>query len=99
MTITSNYIDFGGSVYFYDAVDHLDNSKENAFIKFVCMTCRSWTFNRMTDVEKKNCISAFQFATRDDKLRGNFLARWDILQSVYEAFLLALGYNGAGWRD
>lgn len=71
--------------------------KEDALDEFVDMVRKSWTFGRLTTAERDKLWEAFEFAARH--LRGNFDARWATLQTVYNAFLLGVGYTDFNWRD
>lgn len=92
MTFTKEYMDLSGSVYFYEKVDKLPHTKENAVILFLSMICRSWTFDRMTEKEKENCVNVFLRASESDSIKGNFNARWSIMSLIYSAFLEAIDY-------
>ena len=98
MTITESYIDFGGTVYTFDKIQQLPQTKENAFLHYIGMTVKSWTFHRMTEQEKTRCINALYWTVEQDALKGTFYNRWMILQSVYNAFLAGIGYSGGDWR-
>lgn len=99
MTFTKNYIDFDGSVYTFENIEKLPDTKENALLQFIGMTCKSWTFNRMTQAEKEKCIDALYFPNEQGMLKGTFRQRWDILNAVYNAYLSGLGYVGGNWRE
>ena len=99
MVFTDKYFDLVGSVYYHENVDKLPRTKENALLRFCSMICRSWTFERMTQAEKERCISAFLKVEDFNALRGDYAARWCILQAVYDAFLSGLGYTGGKWRE
>ena len=99
MNFTKDYFDLGGTVYYYNKVDKLPETKENAAVHFLAMVCRSWTFDRMTDREKHNAIDAILFTLEQSLLSGSFNQRWKQLQAVYNAFLLGLGYDGPNWRE
>ena len=101
MTFTKTHMDFDGSVYFFREVDKMAKSKENALLHYLAMICRSWTFSRLTQEEKENCINSFMWANEQHLIKGNFEARWAIMQAMYTAFLSALGYNDdpINWRE
>lgn len=100
MTFTKEYMDFGGSVYFYDKVDKLSHTRENAVLLYLSMICRSWTFDRMTEKEKENCVNVFLRSAEYGRIKGNFDARWNVLQLMYDSFLEALDYmsDPGNWR-
>ena len=78
--------------YFYK---DREETKENATNNYISMTIHSWTFDRMTEDEKKRCIESLKYA----KVAGAYNTRWEILHSIYHAFLLGLGYTGPRWRE
>lgn len=77
----------------------MKDNKEMAMSEFCEMIRKSWTYGRMTVEEKARCFSAIQWTHEQGILRGNFNARWAILQGVYNAFLSGIGYDGFGWRE
>ena len=100
MKFTKEYFDLGGTVYFYEKVDKLPNTKENALVHYLAMTCRSWTFGRMTHRERENCVKTFLDSAECGLIKGDFLARWRTMNAMYSAFLCALGYDDdpGDWR-
>ena len=74
-------------------------NKDEAFVDFCNMVKKSWTFCRMTVAEQAKCLEAFQWTHDQGMLRGNYNARWSIMQAIYNSFLLGLGYDGFTWRD
>ena len=100
MTFTKDYFDLGGSVYFYSEVDKLPHTKENALLHHLAMDCRSWTFARLTQEEKESCVNAILWANRQGMIKGNFDARYEIMNAIYNAFLMGAGYRGGcTWRE
>ena len=65
--------------------------KEQVFDKFKEMIYQSWTYNLLTDKEKENLENAFNWSK--DKLKGTSKQRWEMLHTIYYAFLCALDYN------
>ena len=100
MKFTDSYFDIGGTVYYYDKVNSLPHEKENALVLYLAMTCKSWTFNRMTAREKENCINTFLYSSKQGFIKGNYETRWNIMHAIYSAFLAALDYDSdpANWR-
>lgn len=92
ITATKDYIDFEGSVYF---VGKLALTKENAFIHAMHMYANSWTYDRMTEDEQKRVYEIMRFS----KVFGTFQQRIKQYNSLYNAFLLGLGYTDFHWRD
>ena len=55
----------------------------------------SWTWNRLTEEERKRFIDMDVF----DKIKGNDKTRIEWLNTIYHSFLCALGYKPIGWRE
>lgn len=72
-----------------------EKTKENAIYNYIQMTLDSWTYNRMTEAEKKICIDVLKYA----KVAGTYAARFEQLHQIYRAFLLGIGYTGPRWRE
>lgn len=73
--------------------------KKNALPKFWDITKKSWTYEKLTKKEKEK-LKEVIFSTRtENALRGSFQERWDILQSIYFGFLMALDYEPINWRS
>lgn len=98
MTFTKSYFDIGGTVYYFDHVDKLPKTKENALVLYMSMICKSWTFHRMTAEEKERCINTFLKAQERGAIKGNFKTRVNTLAIIYDAFMDGIGYDGFNWR-
>ena len=55
----------------------------------------SWTWNRLTEEERKRFIDMNVF----DRIKGNDKTRVEWLNTIYHSFLCALGYEAIGWRE
>ena len=99
MTVTKDYIDFGGTVYTFDQIKKLPYTKENALLHHLSIDCHSWTFERMTEAEKERCINSLVWAWEQGIVKGTKETRWQILNALYSVFLDGLGYNGSSWRE
>ena len=70
------------------------NETKNEFMK---MIRNSWTWDRMTDLERMLCghsICDFPLVGFREKRH-----MWEAMNSVYTIFLYALGYDGPHWRE
>ena len=76
----------------------MERNKEKAFSDFMEMICNSWTYDRMTDGERKQLATAFEWADKTG-LIGSYKQRFAILHITYHAFLAGLGYDGPNWRE
>ena len=59
----------------------------------------SWTFQRMTEEEREKCLDALNWGASAGAVKGAKNARWLILQALYNAFLVGIGYDGPNWRE
>lgn len=74
-------------------------SKENAWSDFRQMMMKSWTWNRLTDDERIRACDALHFADDNGMITGNYKQRYSIMNAVWFAFLLGVGYdNSMNWR-
>lgn len=55
---------------------------------------KSWTWERLTEDERKRFIGMNVF----DRIKGNDRTRAEWLCTIYESFLTALDYESIGWR-
>lgn len=73
--------------------------KEKALDNFIDMIEQSWTFDKMTKEEKQRLSVLFHHTRTLEILKGTYKQRWEILQGVYFAYLMGLGYSPIGWRE
>lgn len=69
--------------------------KEKAQQEFMKMTEKSWTWEKMTEEERKR----FETAVERAVLIGTFTQRWRHLNDMYFAFLMGVGYTDFNWRE
>lgn len=72
--------------------------KENALKDYEEMIKKSWTYEKMTKEEKERLHNLLYHNTTINSLKGTYNQRWEILHSVYYAYLIGLGYNPT-WRE
>lgn len=68
------------------------NAVEDYFQKVIK---RSWTWEKLTEEEQQRFVDMDVF----DKIKGNDKTRIEWLNTIYRAFLGALGYTAIGWRE
>lgn len=56
---------------------------------------KSWTWEKLTEEERKRFINMNVI----DRIKGNDKTRLEWLNTIYESFLVALGYKSIGWRE
>ena len=56
---------------------------------------RSWTWEKLTEEERQRFIRMNVF----DRIKGNDATRVEWLNTIYQAYLTALGYKTIGWRE
>ena len=59
----------------------------------------SWTFQRMSNAEKLDCYEALNWAMLNGAIKGTYCARYIVLQAIYNAYLIGIGYDGPNWRE
>lgn len=76
-----------------------DLGKQELFNHFMDMIKNSWTYDRLTEAEKRtinrHLIDKYSLGC----IKGTNKARWDILNLIYFTYLLGLGYTPVGWRE
>ena len=75
------------------------NEKENTIIEFKKMIEASWTYAKMTDEEKEKWARVLESAPIYDAVKGTWGQRWNILNGIYHAFLVGIGYTDWQWRE
>ena len=75
-----------------------NKAKEDAMRDYCSMIKESWTWAKLTAKERARVMQAIQNCN-DTALFGTYAQRWGILQSVYHAVLLGIGYDSCFWRD
>lgn len=68
------------------------NAVENYFQNVIK---KSWTWQKLTQEEQQRFIDMDVF----DKIKGTDKQRIEWLNTIYTAFLSALGYKPIGWRE
>lgn len=72
--------------------------KNEALKDYKKMIVNSWTYERMTKEEKQRLFEMFDNVQTAEALKGSYSQRWEVLQALYNSFLLALGYCW-NWRE
>ena len=71
--------------------------KNDAYMDFLAMIRKSWTFAKLTDKEQQKFIEVmFDYS---DCVSGTYKQRYKAYQAMYESFLTALDYKAIGWRE
>lgn len=73
-------------------------NKNFVFTDFLEMIRNSWTYDRMTEEEKNKIHCILLDYRTTDNIKGTYRQRWDALNALYHAFLIAIDYNGPEWR-
>jgi hypothetical protein len=72
--------------------------KENVLKDYKKMIVNSWTYKKMTAEEQIQLFKMFDSIQTREALKGSYNQRWEILQALYNSFLLALNYEW-NWRE
>ena len=73
--------------------------KEKVRDYFTDMIKQSWTYAKMTESERKRIVDMIYSKRTEDCLKGSYKQRWEILQAIYNSFLMGLDYQPIGWRE
>lgn len=79
--------------------EYKETTKENALYNYITMTEKSWTFEKMTKEEQKRLYKVFNDIRTSNALKGTYHQRWEILQAIYHAYLIGIGYTDFNWRE
>ena len=64
-------------------------------VYFQTVIKKSWTWEKLTQDEQQRFINMDVF----DEIKGTDKTRIEWLNTIYEAFLIALDYKPTGWRE
>ena len=73
--------------------------KENAIENFNNMIIKSWTYEKLTETQKKQWKNALDTTPIKKEIKGTYKQRWNILNGIYTAFLYGCGYTDFKWRE
>lgn len=77
----------------------MEMNKDNVLVNFEEMIRNSWTYGKMTQKEKENWEHVLYHNMTNNCLKGNYKQRWCILQAIYYAYLIGIGYDNFNWRE
>lgn len=77
----------------------MEVKKEDAKRNFEIIIRNSWTYERMTEAEKKRLEKILNSKMLNDCLKGSYAQRWQILHLMYYSFLNGLEYDPINWRE
>lgn len=77
----------------------MEKNKENVLYDFEEMIEKSWTYGKMTETERKNWKDVLYSVRTKNALKGTYIQRWEILQAIYGAYLIGIGYDNFNWRE
>ena len=80
----------------------MEKRKEQAVHDYTQVILESWTYARLTEAERNTLSYVITEAERQGIIRGSYDTRWDILQTIYDAFLAGCGYptgHYTSWRE
>ena len=73
--------------------------KENAIENFNNMIIKSWTYEKLTETQKKQWKNALDTTPIKKEIKGTYKQRWNILNGIYTAFLYGCGYPNSIFKD
>lgn len=101
---TKEYIifsEYDTTVYPREKIQQMPHTKDNAFLMFLEMITKSWTYERLTEKEQRHLLNTFEGENYYNHIKGNFETRWEIMNTMYSCFLSALDYTDdpVKWRE
>lgn len=76
----------------------MKKEKENAIKDFNNMIKKSWTYGKMTTEERERWGRVLESVQTREAVKGTYSNRWEVLQAIYNSYLLALDYCW-NWRE
>lgn len=77
----------------------MERLKENVFKDHYEMIKNSWTYAKLTNEEKERLnLLVYDNCVRKS-IKGTYNQRYEMLNILYRAFLLGVGYNDGNWRE
>lgn len=73
--------------------------KQEILNDFISMIVKSWTYERLTDKERKIIIHTLIDFIYENKINGNKDNIWASLNNCYHMALNMLDYKPIGWRE
>jgi len=67
--------------------------------QYLDMIFQSWTWDRLYKDERDRFIALINSDHILKLLKGTRAARWNILNGLYESFLIGVGYTPTDWRE
>lgn len=74
-------------------------NKENAVLDFIGMIKESWTWEKLTEQEKKRFEDSVIWSIKQNVIIGTYKQRYQTLNALYHTFLEGVGYTGWKWRE
>lgn len=74
-------------------------NKETAVSDYMEMIEKSWTWARLTEIERKAFQDSVSWSVEQGIIVGSWKHRWMILQALYTMLLNTIGYEPFGWRE
>lgn len=77
----------------------MNKNKELVLSDFINMIKNSWTYAKMTYEERIKLLDMLDSNRTKDALKGTYNNRWSVLQAIYGAYLIGIGYDNFNWRE
>ena len=74
-------------------------NKDLAIKDFLYNTKDFFTWKKLSKEERETFSNFLRSQRAINHIKGNYQARYDIIQDLYFMFLLGLGYTHSGWRE
>jgi hypothetical protein len=77
----------------------MNRNKDDVLSDFIEMIKHSWTYAKLTEIEKDRLFDLLTHTRITDNIKGTYNQRWEFLNTIYFAYLEGVGYTPVGWRD
>lgn len=74
-------------------------NKELILLDFVKNLENAWTYTKLTNTEKNKFIDLIETGIFSENIKGTYNQKWNILDNMYNAYIIGLGYDGYNWRS
>lgn len=76
----------------------MENKKDDAVKNYYDLISKSWTWEKLTKEEQKRFSNLLNDGRITKTIKGNYQQRWEVLESLYYSYLIALNYSWDKWR-
>lgn len=76
-----------------------ERNKDRAVRDWLEMIVKSWTWDRLTPEERTEFLNIVNRESSLKTITGTYRHRWEVIDLIYYAYLVGIGYKPIGWRE